>query len=191
MDERIEVDRNLDPLTMPVRLLNEMKEHAREEHPYECCGLVLGPGPRRFESVHRCRNEMTRLHQQDPERYPRDATEAFHMNESDYLEVQTQAEERGLLVSAVYHSHADAGLYFSRLDQEYALNPVFPFPEACHIVISVMEHRVQGSAVFLRSAQGTQDAFVGRLLEAETPEAPETPEAADATDAADAKEPAP
>lgn len=185
MDERIEVNRELAPLTMPDRLLNELKNHAREAYPEECCGLVLGPEPRRFESVHRCRNEMTRMHQQNPKLHTRDGTRAFHMNESDYLEVQTQAEDRGLLVSAVYHSHINWGLYFSKLDQAYALNPGFPFPEACHIVISVMEGVVEKeSAAFVRCPQGAQNTFEGRLLEAAAPEAPEAPAAAGAKESA-------
>lgn len=171
MGERIEVDRELAPLTMPDRLLNELMGHAREAYPEECCGLVLGQEAGRFESVHRCRNEMTKRHRQNPELYPRDGTKAFWMDEEEYYEIKNQAEERGLLVSAVYHSHINWGLYFSKLDQDYALNPLFPFPEACHIVISVMDGVAKESAAFVRCTQGAPNAFEGRLLEAEAPEA--------------------
>ena len=167
MRERIEVSRSAPPATMPARLLNELKEHARETHPEECCGLVIGAAPGRFESVHRCRNEMTRLHQQDPASYPRDGREAFHMSEVDYLRAQKAADAQGGCITAVYHSHADAGLYFSELDQEYATQPGFPFPEAQHIVISVVDGLVKETAVFGR--QETGGGFEGRLLVAEAP----------------------
>lgn len=167
MTGRIEVSRSLSPETMPARLLNELKEHARETHPEECCGLLTGSALGRFEEVHRCRNEMTKLHQQDPLSFPRDGRTAFHMSEADYLRVQQDADERSQVVTAVYHSHANAGAYFSELDQEFAAQPAFPFPGAGHIVISVVDGLLRETAFFrlVEEAPG----FEGRLLVAEAP----------------------
>lgn len=109
---------------------------------------------------------MTRLHRQDPAQYPRDGREAFHMHEADVLAGQRDADARGWRVTAVYHSHADAGPYFSTLDQEFAAQPGFPFPDARHIVISVLDGLVNEIAVFDREAGG----FRGRLLQAEAPQ---------------------
>ena len=160
---RIEVCRSEPPVRVPARLLNELREHARETHPEECCGLLVGPARGRFEELHRCRNEMTRLHQSDPATHPRDGREAFHMNEADYHRVLRDAEERGLLVTGVYHSHAEAGAYFSEMDQDYAAQPGFPFPEAIHVVISVVDGLARDVAAFEPADAG----FVGRLVEAE------------------------
>ena len=167
MTGRIEVSRSLPPVAVPARLLNELKEHARETHPEECCGLLTGAAPGRFERLHRCRNEMTKLHRVDPVRFPRDGQTAFHMSEIDYLRVQEEADEIGHSVTAVYHSHANAGPYFSELDQEFALQPAFPFPGADHIVISVVDGQLGESAIF-RRIDDTPD-FEGRLLTAEAP----------------------
>jgi proteasome lid subunit RPN8/RPN11 len=145
---RIEVNRSLPPVSMPARLLNELRSHALETWPEECCGLLVGDAPGRFESAHRCRNDMTRLHRQDPITWPRDGTKAFHMNEIDYLRVREQAEASGERVTGVYHSHVDAGAYFSELDQVYVRQPLFPFPDAQHIVLSVLEGRVRDVALF-------------------------------------------
>jgi len=164
---RIEVDRSLTPVTMAVRLFNELREHARETHPEECCGLLVGAAPGAFGSVHRCRNDMTRLHRSDPARYPRDGRRAFHMNEIDYMGVLQEAESLGDEVTAVYHSHADAAAYFSEMDQAYALQPLFPFSQADHIVISVLDGLVKEVAVFRRRAASLD--FEGRSL---VPEAP-------------------
>lgn len=164
---RIEVDRSLAPATMPARLLNELREHAREALPEECCGLLVGKRPGHFSRVHRCRNEMTRLHRADPMRHPRDGRKAFHMNEIDYKTVMEEAEAESLQVTAVYHSHADAAAYFSELDQRFALEPGFPFPDAAHVVISVVDGLVRETAVFER--QSGEGAFVGRLLVSEAP----------------------
>ena len=165
MRDRIFVDREAVPWTVPGRVLAELHEHARETHPEECCGLVLGRKAGELERVVRCRNEMTRLHRQAPDQYPRDGREAFHMNEADVLAAQQLADADGWLVTGVYHSHADAGPYFSTLDQEFATAPGFPFPGAQHIVISVLEGLVKEVAMF--AADETRAGFSGRLLTAE------------------------
>ena len=167
MSGRIDPDRAQPPVTLSARLLNALCEHARETHPEECCGLVVGGAPGEFAFSRRCRNEMTRLHQRDPAAHPRDGTQAYHMNEGDMLRVMEEAEAKGKLVTGIYHSHADAGPYFSELDQEFARRPLFPFPEAQHIVISVVEGRVAEAAVFRRIEEGP--GFAGRLLRGEAP----------------------
>ena len=167
MSGRIDVNRALPPATLSARLLNALCEHARVTHPEECCGLLVGDTAGDFAWAERCRNEMTRLHQRDPEAYPRDGRRAFHMNEADMLRVLEAAEAKGQLVTGVYHSHADAGPYFSEVDQEFARRPGFPFPEAQHIVISVVEGRVAESALFRRIDE--PPGFEGRLLVGESP----------------------
>lgn len=162
MSGRIDVNRALPPVVVPARVLNALCEHARETHPEECCGLLTGRAPGVFESVHRCRNEMTRLHRLDPQQHPRNGEQAFHMNEQDWLRVQEEAEAQRRLVTGVYHSHADAGPYFSELDQEYARQPGFPFPDAQHVVVSVVDGVVSESAVFC--ACDEPPGFEGRLL---------------------------
>lgn len=159
---RIDVDRSQPPVGMAARLLNELRSHALETWPEECCGLLVGEAPGRFRAAHRCRNEMTRLHQQDPTSWPRDGKKAFHMNEIDYLRVRDRAEAEGRCVTGVYHSHVDAAAYFSELDLSYVLQPLFPFPDAQHLVVSVLEERVREVALF-RRAPGT-DHFEGRVV---------------------------
>ena len=162
MSGRIDVNRTLPPVLMPARLLNALCEHARETHPEECCGLLTGRGSGSFEAAYRCRNEMTRMHRRDPRLHPRDGQTAFHMNEADVLRVAEEAEGKQWLVTGVYHSHADAGPYFSELDQEFARQPGFPFPLAQHVVISVLEGLVGESAVFRRIEE--PPGFEGRVL---------------------------
>ena len=163
MSGRIEVNRALAPVTVSARVLNALCEHARETHPEECCGLLVGQAAGTFDWASRCRNEMTRLHRRDPQGYPRDGTQAFHMNEADMLRTLTEAEAKGQRVTGVYHSHANAGSYFSEMDQDFVRRAGFPFPEAQHVVISVLDGLVRESALFCRieAAPG----FEGRLLQ--------------------------
>lgn len=164
---RIDVDRSLPPVAVPAIVWNELRGHALETVPEECCGLLLGKEAGRYERVFRCRNEMTRLHQEDPLSHPLDGEKAFHMNEMDYVRIQQQAEEEGVQVTGVYHSHVSVGAYFSEMDQAYALEPLFPFPDADHLVISVVEQRVRDIAVFRH--ERVTGRFEGRGLCTEAP----------------------
>ncbi len=167
MARRVEVDEALPRASLPAGLLNELYAHARETLPEECCGLVVGDARERYWRVIRCRNELTRLHHQDPAEYPRDGRSGFVMNAMDYTAAVQQARALGEQVTAVYHSHVDAhpggGVYLSELDLEYARQPGFPFPEAAQLVIAVCDGRVTGVGLFERS--GASCPFRGRGVE--------------------------
>ncbi|HTY18413.1 MAG TPA: Mov34/MPN/PAD-1 family protein [Myxococcota bacterium] len=150
MRGRIEVDGDLAPVVIPAEVLNEVFAHAREAEPEECCGLITGDVRLRHRVVVRCRNDMTLHHRRDPGTYPRDGTEAFHMNEQDYLAAEREASTRGEDVTCVYHSHVGCGAYFSELDQEFAEQPHFPFPHADHLVVSVIGGKVGDPVLFER-----------------------------------------
>jgi proteasome lid subunit RPN8/RPN11 len=136
---------------IPARVLNELCEHARESDPEECCGLVIGGGGHRYGHAIRFRNVMSQRHAEDPLAFPRDNTTAYYMSEKDVLAVQQEAAEHGAAVTAVYHSHVGAGAYLSEIDLAYARHPLFPFPGADQIVLSVFEHQVREMKVFRRS----------------------------------------
>jgi proteasome lid subunit RPN8/RPN11 len=157
---RIEVDPDLDPAVLPSAILNEIFAHAREADPEECCGLILGAADARHRHVVRCRNDMTLWHQRDPAGYPRDGTQGFYMNEQDYLRADEEAQQRGDQVTCVYHSHVECGAYFSEMDQDFASEPLFPFPDADHLVVAVIGGKVVDQAVFRRRGDG----FAGRAV---------------------------
>ena len=71
----------------------------------------------------------------------------------------------GESVSAVYHSHFGQGCYLSQDDLAFASHPLFPFPEAAQIVVSVLADRVQDVGLFEPTGNAAQP-FVGRRLEA-------------------------
>ena len=67
---------------------------------------------------------------------------------------------RGERVTCVYHSHVEAGAYFSEMDQDFAGQPLFPFPDADHLVVSVVGAKIVDQAIFRRAAAG----FVGHVV---------------------------
>jgi proteasome lid subunit RPN8/RPN11 len=128
------------PLEVPNAVLSQMGEEAVKaysERGEECCGLLVGDEEVPFREAHRCENDMNLHHSRDPFNYPRDARHAFHMREVDYQRIAREAEARGLRVTGIYHSHVNADAYFSELDQDFASQPLFPFPGAVHVVLSV------------------------------------------------------
>lgn len=162
MRRRVDVDEALPAVSIPSRVLHELFQHARHSAPEECCGLIVGTEREPFARAVPCRNEMTRLHQQDPSAWPRDNRNGFYMRPDDYRPwLEPEGEER---VTAVYHSHVGFGCYLSDEDLAYAEHALFPFPEADQIVVSVGEERVE-AALFRRSGPGA--AFVGSAVTAE------------------------
>lgn len=159
---RVDIDLSLAPVEVAGRVVNEFCAHALESLPEECCGLLAGNSIVRFRSVHRCRNEMTKMHQQDPQIFPRDGREAFYMNELDYCRAQEAAAALNEVVTAVYHSHVGYGAYFSEMDQEFAMHELFPFPGVDHIVISTIDRKVGQIGLFTWDANAK--LYVGRAV---------------------------
>jgi len=159
---RIDVDETLPSIEVPRQILNELYSHALETLPEECCGLIVGNEQNRFVRFVRCRNEMTRQHREDRIAYPRDGRHAFLMNGLDYMRVIDETHARGEIVTAVYHSHVNAGAYLSEMDREYAESELFPFPGADQVVVSVVDSKVDSVAFFRRDAKNA--TFIGHTI---------------------------
>lgn len=161
MSERVDLDPELESRSVPGDVLHEMCRHALDVAPEECCGLLLeGPDGTR---VVRVTNVMTKMHVADPKAFPRDARHAYYMSEIEYLRAIEEAEQRGERVAAVYHSHFGQGCYLSADDLAFASHPLFPFPDADQIVVSILDGKVQEVGCFEPSAQAP-GGFVGRRL---------------------------
>ena len=147
--------------------LQAIRAHAVQDYPSESCGVVLvREGERRLL---RCRNAQNDLHAKDPARYPRDARTAYYIDPRDLLRIG-DLERQGFAVAVIYHSHVDAGAYFSETDRRQALVVGEPaYPDATYLVTSVVEGRAEASAAFRWSA--AQRDFVPVDLEALTPNA--------------------
>ena len=95
-----------------------------------------------------CRNIQDELNRKDPERHPRDARTAYYIDPRDLLTIGRR-EAEGYRVATIYHSHIDAGAYFSETDKRNALvNGEPAYPEAVYVVVSVIEGRPAGANAF-------------------------------------------
>jgi [CysO sulfur-carrier protein]-S-L-cysteine hydrolase len=133
-----------DVLTREER--DAIRSQAVEEYPFESCGVILARGAER--RLLRCRNAQNELHGRDPQRYPRDAKTAYYIDPKDLLRIG-DLERQGFGVAVIYHSHVDAGAYFSETDRRQALVGGEPaYPSAVYVVTSVLSGRVDAMAGF-------------------------------------------
>jgi len=162
VSDRVELDPELGSYRLPSDILNELCRHALDVAPEECCGLLLRGEDESALRVVRVTNVMTKMHVADPEAFPRDARHAYYMSEVEYLKAIEEATARDEEVAAVYHSHFGQGCYLSPDDVAFATHPLFPFPEASQIVVSLLGGKVQDVGVF----EPREDGFQGRRVEA-------------------------
>ena len=126
--------------------LETIRAQAVQEYPFESCGVVLRRGDER--RLLRCRNAQNELHARDATRHPRDARTAYYIDPKDLLRIG-DLEHQGFGVAVIYHSHIDAGAYFSETDRRQALVGGEPaYPGAVYVVTSVVEGAVDAVAAF-------------------------------------------
>jgi len=167
VSDRVDLQAEPESRPIPNDILHEICQHALDVAPEECCGLLLGDGEGWAKRVVRITNVMTKMHAGDPQAFPRDARHAYYMSEVEYLRAVHEAEARQERVTAVYHSHFGQGCYLSPDDVAFATHPLFPFPEAAQIVVSLLDGEVKQAGVFEKKRLPSgESGFVGRVLEA-------------------------
>jgi proteasome lid subunit RPN8/RPN11 len=144
-------------------MLRAMAAHAREAYPAEACGIIIGT-EERLTRLARCRNAQDELHAEDPAAYPRTSRDGYSIHPADMFAVMKEARERGEAFRVVYHSHVDAGAYFSDEDKRVATWDGEPtYPETAHVVISVMGGEPKEANLFRWNPERRE--FDGEALE--------------------------
>jgi proteasome lid subunit RPN8/RPN11 len=139
--------------------VQQICEQAEAEYPNECCGVIMTRGDER--QVVRFRNVQDEMHRIDPERFPRTARKAYYVGLEDHRRMDALVAA-GFAAAIIYHSHPDAGAYFSATDREQAAptprgearaggpparrEPVWP--GVSYLVVSVMNGQARELAVF-------------------------------------------
>jgi proteasome lid subunit RPN8/RPN11 len=91
-----------------------------------------------------CRNIQDELHAADPKRYPRTSATAYAIDSAENAAIEKSAEEAGLRIIAIVHSHPDHEAYFSDEDKANAAPWGEPlFPGVSYVVVSVFEKNVK------------------------------------------------
>jgi proteasome lid subunit RPN8/RPN11 len=106
----------------------------------ECCGMLTRSAQKGPVEVHVCENIQGKMHEQDPEQFPRTTMNAYLIDPGEQYRIISAAEGTGGGIAGFYHSHVDCDAYFSEEDkaQACALFGDEPtYPDAVYLVISV------------------------------------------------------
>jgi len=131
-------------LEIRASVMEDIERHALEAYPSESCGFVFGPteDPALLDAMQREENEADKYHRLDPETFPRTSKTYFKINELRAARTFDHGDAEGRPVKVIYHSHCDAGAYFSAEDAAtFASDGRLMWPCA-YIVVSVMDGQV-------------------------------------------------
>lgn len=136
--------------------LEDVKRHAVEAYPHECCGLLLGPpGGPPWTATRAARTKNL-----DTER----AGDRYLMDASDRLAAEEVGRRDGLVIVGFYHSHPDHDAYFSQTDlqrsEEYQFGEPWLPPSYAYLVVSVREGMVAAWAAFVVDGGAAREVAV-------------------------------
>jgi proteasome lid subunit RPN8/RPN11 len=131
-----------------------IRAHAEAGYPHEVCGFLLGSMdiPSREFTVRETRAAVNRRGSQAERRY--------RIDPHEYRTTEREAEERGLELIGIYHSHPDAPAEPSEYDREHA------WPNSAYVIVAVQDGRAGELRVWLlsddRSGFDELDTFEGK-----------------------------
>ncbi len=115
-------------------LYEQIIEHARQEAPNECCGMVASRDGEAV-SVYRTVNAAA-----SPLRYEIDGAEQYR--------IQMEIEDAGLDLGAIYHSHTRSRPYPSQTD----INLAF-YPDALYVIVGLADEEPEVRSFRIRDGQ--------------------------------------
>jgi proteasome lid subunit RPN8/RPN11 len=112
-------------------LIDEMVEHAREDLPNECCGMVGGRDGEASEVVRVANSAVS------PLRYEMDPQGQYNALKS--------IEDDGNELLAIYHSHTKSAAYPSQTD----VNQAVAWPEQIYVIVSLADEEAPEVKAYL------------------------------------------
>ena len=107
-------------LSLPQSFVAEMIEHAKEDAPNECCGIIAGDNGKAVK-LFRAKNAEA-----SPYRY--------NVEPKDLFRIFRECEENGWSFLAIYHSHTASEAFPSPTDVRLAT-----WPEAYYVLVSLKD----------------------------------------------------
>ena len=108
-------------------VLDQIRDHGADAYPEEGCGFLLGTvtedGTNRVTAIRRAVNRQSEWR-----------TRRYQLTADDYREADAAAQEQGLDVVGIYHSHPDHPARPSETDLEEAT-----FPGYTYVIVSVQD----------------------------------------------------
>lgn len=108
-------------MEIPAEIRDAMVQHALEEDPNECCGILAGAGGIALQHYRITNTEKS------PYRYSMDGRE---LNQ-----VLRELDDNGWEMQVIYHSHTHSPAYPSSTDVRLAAN----WPDPYYLLVSLMD----------------------------------------------------
>jgi proteasome lid subunit RPN8/RPN11 len=105
-------------MRFPPALLDEIVQHARDDLPNECCGIVASDNGEAVRVFRTANAEAS------PVRYS--------LNPNEQLRITNEIEDAGWELGAIYHSHTRSEPYPSQTDVNLAF-----YPDAIYLIVSL------------------------------------------------------
>jgi proteasome lid subunit RPN8/RPN11 len=106
-------------ISVPQSVLDAIVEHAREDLPNECCGVLTGTNGD-IKALERTENEFA-------------SPMSYRISSDEIFRAYKAAAERGEDLIGFYHSHVRSQAYPSQTD----LNEASEWPESLHLICSL------------------------------------------------------
>ena len=141
-------------LTIARSLMSRVDDEARRAYARdeESCGFLVGPAaePKRLDGIVPMVNRANALHRLDPEQYPRTGRTYFDIDSMKFDSAIRNGDAEGRPVKVLYHSHLDAGAYFSPTDAQVAkMGQDEPPWDLAYLVTSVRAGAVDDRKLFV------------------------------------------
>jgi len=147
-------------VTIPPAILSKVIAHTEAEYPHEACGVLLSRGGQ--WQVRQMSNAYDRYHAMDPLRFPRTSRTAYLFDPKEWLQLSTETDANGEQIACVYHSHVDAGAYFSAEDRAMAAPDGEPvLPSTAYLVVSVAAGKAAAAKLFWWESGDFREFAVG------------------------------
>jgi proteasome lid subunit RPN8/RPN11 len=118
--------------------LKQIYAHAKETYPFECCGFLLGSFDDNglVQHVRRATNQNA------------DRTDRFIISPEEFAQTQFAADDAGMDIIGIYHSHPDWPPIPSQTDMESAWEDVY------YLIASVHESMPLNTNVWRLATEG-------------------------------------
>ncbi len=145
-------------------LLHAINMHAEGAYPSECCGYIFGPSgaPRELSGIQWESNLADKYHALDPETFPRTSKEYFKIDELRAQKTFDEHAQKHEPIKVIYHSHCDAGSYFSAEDAATFANENQLMWPCAFLVVSVINGKAIDHKLWVHQP-GTNNFIESRL----------------------------
>lgn len=152
-------------MDIPADLLNRCFELGVGAYPDEACGFLSGADsdPDSLTGFHPMDNILGRLHEQDPQGYPRTAREGYVLDPGDQMRLEKRLSAQGEAIRVIFHTHVDVGAYFSEEDRKQGMWGEMPrYPGVVYLVCGVTRGGADGAitAVYSEESGGFEESEI-------------------------------